>query len=189
MEHKNLNKVFVPFIELLKSHHLITLPWMRTPYFYFAGGCIRDTFGNSNINDFDLYVTQESDLDNLITILKELGFVEFYRTEFSAKYRFLNSYVDISLINFYTPEDLFKTYEYTINCVALDSDYNLYYHKNFLSDLEKRTLVRVEHENEWFNSDEGILSLSYREMKFLNRGYTIDDSKIDKLDMKKINIK
>ena len=55
----------VPFVELLKQN--------GAPYFYFAGGCLRDILLGKKPNDYDMFTTSSEDAEKLIDVLKSLS--------------------------------------------------------------------------------------------------------------------
>ena len=171
----NKNRIqqnLLPFIELLKQND--------APYFYFSGGCLRDILLGKKPNDYDMFTTSLEDVDKLVDILKTLNFQEMYSTEHSVKLFLLNIQVDISKEFFTEPLDTKrnKGYDFTINCIAFDSDYNLYYHKNFFKHLSDLSLVRV-------NTSPPLLEMRY--IKFLSNNFYSDYtplSKIEDMDIK-----
>tara|TARA_R100000742_G_C4233030_1_gene54220 strand:+ start:77 stop:667 length:591 start_codon:yes stop_codon:yes gene_type:complete len=153
-----------PFIELLKQYD--------APYFYFAGGCLRNTLLGKAPNDYDIFTTSLEDAHKLIVILKDLHFQEIYRTENSVKLFLLNSKVDISLEFFTQPANRFDHFDFTINCIAFDSNYKLYYQKNFFEHLSDLSLVKL-------NTKPPLLELRY--IKFLDDGFYSDFKPSDKI--------
>jgi len=166
----NKNRILqnlVPFVELLKNND--------APYFYFGGGCLRDILHGKKPNDYDIFTTSLEDANKLIDILEDLHFQESYRTENSVKLFLLNSQVDVSTEFFTQPLDKNrdKGYDFTINCIAMDSDYKLYYHKNFFKHLSDLSLVRV-------NTSPPLLEMRYT--KFLSDNYYADYTPLSKIE-------
>ena len=165
MHKKRITQHLIPFIELLNSKD--------SPYFYFAGGCLRDILLGRRINDYDIFTTSEDDANKLMDILLSLGFQQLYKTEHSTKFSFLNSMVEVSTEFFVEPDRLFEFYDFTINCIAMDSDYKLYYHKNFFEHLSDLSLVRV-------NTSPPLLEMRYT--KFLSDNYYADYTPLSKIE-------
>ena len=166
----NKNRILqnlAPFVELLKTKD--------APYFYFGGGCLRDILHGKKPNDYDIFTTSLEDANKLINVLEDLHFQEIYRTENSVKLFLLNSQVDVSTEFFTQPLDKNrdKGYDFTINCIAMDSDYKLYYHENFFEHLSDLSLVRV-------NTSPPLLELRY--IKFLSDNYYADYTPLDKIE-------
>ena len=169
----NKNRILqnlVPFVELLKHNN--------APYFYFGSGCLRDILHGKKPNDYDIFTTSLEDANKLIDILEDLHFQESYRTENSVKLFLLNSKVDISLEFFTQPANRFDHFDFTINCIAFDSNYKLYYQKNFFEHLSDLSLVKL-------NTKPPLLELRY--VKFLSDGFYGDFTPIEKIE--DLNIK
>ncbi len=167
MNKNRIQQNLLPFIELLKQYD--------APYFYFSGGCLRDILLGKKPNDYDIFTTSLEDAHKLIVILKDLHFQEIYSTEHSVKLFLLNTQVDISKEFFTEPLDVNrdKGYDFTINCIAFDSDYKLYYHKNFFKHLSDLSLVRV-------NTSPPLLEMRYT--KFLSDNYYADYTPLSKIE-------
>lgn len=170
MHKKRITQHLLPFIELLNSKD--------SPYFYFAGGCLRDILLGRRINDYDIFTTSEDDANKLMDILLSLGFQQLYKTKHSTKFSFLNSMVEVSTEFFVEPDKLFEFYDFTINCIALDNHYRLFYHKTSLEHLSDLSLVRI-------NTGPPLLELRY--VKFLSDGFYGDFTPIEKIE--DLNIK
>jgi len=162
---KRITQHLIPFIELLNSKD--------SPYFYFAGGCLRDVLLGRRINDYDIFTTSKDDADKLMDILISLGFQQLYKTKHSTKFSFLNSMVEVSTEFFVEPDMLFEFYDFTINCIALDNQYRLFYHKSSLEHLSDLSLVRI-------NTGPPLLELRY--VKFLSDGFYGDFTPIEKIE-------
>ena len=165
MHKKRITQHLIPFIELLNSKD--------SPYFYFAGGCLRDILLGRRINDYDIFTTSEDDANKLMDILLSLGFQQLYKTEHSTKFSFLNSMVEVSTEFFVEPDKLFEFYDFTINCIALDNHYRLLYHKTSLEHLSDLSLVRI-------NTGPPLLELRY--VKFLSDGFYGDFTPVEKIE-------
>ena len=170
MNKNRIQQNLLPFIELLKQN--------GAPYFYFAGGCLRDILLGKKPNDYDMFTTSSEDAEKLIEVLKSLNFQEIYSTEHSVKLFLLNTQVDVSKEFFTKPVDRFEHYDITINCIGLDSDYNLCYHKTFFEHLSDLSLVRI-------NTSPPLLGMRYR--KFLDDGFYADYTPLSKIE--DLNIK
>ena len=53
MDKNRIQQNLLPFIELLKQN--------GAPYFYFAGGCLRDILLGKKPNDYDMFTTSSED--------------------------------------------------------------------------------------------------------------------------------
>ena len=86
--------------------------------------------------------------------------------------------MDVSKEFFTKPVDRFEHYDFTINCIGLDSDYNLCYHKTFFEHLSDLSLIRI-------NTSPPLLGMRYR--KFLDDGFYADYTPLSKIE--DLNIK
>jgi hypothetical protein len=178
---------------LLKKHlgsDIVTL--LKTSRAVLAGGAITSIFSGKEINDFDIYFRSYEDLIIFIknvynkeNLLEEDEWCDQYFSLICVNHTnrsilFTKDNVKLQAIHFSfyeQPEDIFKSFDFTINMAAYDfKDDKFIFHEDFFKDLAQRRLT--------FNpkTDYPIIS-SLRVSKYLDRGY-----KISKKEMFKISL-
>jgi hypothetical protein len=143
---------------------------------FIAGGAVRDYLTDSEINDIDLFVTDQGVLDNLIAFFKEKGKL-INENKILANYKYKDKWFQIIKNRFFeSPRQLIDSFDFTI-CQAV------VYVEN-ISVNEGETKDQMEFEfNETFFQDSLAkhlrtatinfpLSTLERMQKYIKKGYT-----------------
>lgn len=139
---------------------------------FIAGGAITSLFCNRDINDIDIYFRDESSLLSLVEEFWDDNLYIVSHTKKATQYNFsyMKNDIPIQLIHFKyfnSPEDIFKTFDYTVcmGCFDFNTE-EFVLHDDFLKHNSQRLLK--------FNSDTAypIVSL-LRVQKYEKRGYVI----------------
>ncbi len=139
---------------------------------FIAGGAITSLFCNRDINDIDIYFRDESSLLSLVEEFWDDNLYIVSHTKKATQYNFsyMKNDIPIQLIHFKyfnSPEDIFKTFDYTVcmGCFDFNTE-EFVLHDDFLKHNSQRLLK--------FNSDTEypIVSL-LRVQKYEKRGYVI----------------
>lgn len=150
--------------------------------FYIAGGAITSIFTNKDINDLDIYPKSVEALYKLIEYCDNNTRVESCtdKSVFSVMFENGNEVClnIICLDTYKSPDDIFKTFDFSIVKGAFDMDSEEFYlHEEFLLDLSKRNL-RCD-----TNTSFPLMSI-LRINKYLDRGYNISKNEIAKMLLK-----
>lgn len=146
---------------------------------FIAGGAITSVFCHTDIHDFDIYFRSKKDM-----------FMFFYETagriiiKYVSSHAITFSYTDGDDDNLYqaicmkyynSPEEIFDTYDFTINMGAYSfEDDKIYLHDNFLlHNLQKQLHVNTNTLH--------ILATIRRILKYQQRGYTISSTEMMKV--------
>lgn len=155
-----------------------------------AGGCIRNVFTKSDVNDFDVYFRNADDFYNCAIELYESNYYNSGYTDkaltFSVKsVGIKNSNITIQLIsfNFYNDvKDIFDDFDFTICMGAYDfKDEKFVLHKDFLKHNSQRIL--------FFNEKTRFPIISgLRVQKYESYGYEISKSQMIKIFLSICNL-
>lgn len=155
-----------------------------------AGGCIRNVFTKSDVNDFDVYFRNADDFYNCAIELYESNYYNSGYTDkaitFSVKsIGVKNSNITIQLIsfNFYNDvKDIFDNFDFTICMGAYDfKDDKFVLHKDFLKHNSQRIL--------FFNEKTRFPIISgLRVQKYKSYGYEISKSQMIKIFLSICNL-
>lgn len=152
-----------------------------------AGGALTSLFSNQPINDIDVYFKTPEDFEETVAaIYGQSSALEDVLDDYEVKVNHVSSravlckcdYQDIQLIahRFYDdPEDIFTTFDFTINMAVYDiQTATLYQHPDFMKHLAQRYLH--------VNPDTSYPLISVlRTNKYKERGYTISKSQMLRL--------
>lgn len=140
-----------------------------------AGGAIADIIMDKPINDIDIYF--ESKRDRLIAVERftKLGCTYVKKLRLGGKFLLKKQEFDLLHLGI-TPEETIGNFDYTICCVAFDSEGELHCHPKFWEDIEERRLVYTGN-----NTTHKNCNKAKRLVKYLNKGFSIDDRNIHKL--------
>ena len=138
-----------------------------------AGGAIISLLCDKDVEDYDFYLLPDSSIKVSPVINPDYTFYTKHHTKnadaliFNHKNKFLKS-IKVQVVNCIrpeNPEELFKTFDFTVCCVAYDGT-NFYTHDSFFFDLNSRTL-------KFANKDyETNPILQYKRMiKYMKKGF------------------
>lgn len=184
------NNFFCKIYEEMK-HQNGRKPPLNNTKMFFGGGCLRDTLIGKPFNDIDVFFEskdyyQQVKSDYLRTILP--GFLGWdFTSNYAVTYTFkvLNTMVKVQFI---TPNvglcgtinQIYKTFDFTINTFFLDGDSVLHFSNDAMGHLLRRELILV-------NNNTDYSKLLKRTSKFLKEGYSISDKELKKLTNRDMN--
>lgn len=147
---------------------------------YLAGGALTSIFSNNPINDLDLYFTDQETLGSFIDDSNGNAIAVTDKAISLNIKDGKSGYFAVQCIYFKyfeKAEDIFDTFDYTINMAAYDfSKKEFVFHQDFMKDLASKRLV--------FNNKTAFPFVSgVRVNKYLQRGYTISKSEHRKVLM------
>jgi hypothetical protein len=139
-----------------------------------AGGAVRAVLSNEKINDFDLYSSNPSDLENKVagsTIGKKIvedksKSISFYRTDASI---YENKLLQVIKVAYDDPIKTIESFDFRVCQAAYDGEY-LYFHHMFFVDLAAKQLIYVE---DSIHNQYSPISPFFRVMKYIKKGYSI----------------
>jgi len=148
-----------------------------------AGGALTSLFTNKEINDWDIYFKNKEGVSKFI-----LGLFDKHKTnslsweDIRPVHATTKAYLcqnskgeDIQLILyklFETPQDIFKSFDFTVNMVAYDFEKEEFiFHKDFWKHASQRFLSFNE------NTDYPLVS-ALRVKKYTDKGYTISKAQM-----------
>ena len=141
-----------------------------SPGVVLAGGALRmlvDPY-NEEICDYDLFVTDQSVLDNLLTDIQAMGYSKVFECPKRELFTFVQEdEYKVQVINkrpYWDCQDIISSFDITAACAAWDGE-NFYKHERFVFDvLNKRTNLNVvEYPN----------ATMKRIVKYALKGYTL----------------
>jgi tRNA nucleotidyltransferase/poly(A) polymerase len=142
-------------------------------YSWVAGGVVRDFLRQDDSKDVDFYFKSEKDKESASEFLKKSGYNLTH--SWSHHYTFQKDGLTLDVSHRENnPSDCISKFDYTISACAVDSDFNLYFHDDFLKDLERDKLVRIS------QTDRIIITNIKMLNRFLKKGYTIDNENLIK---------
>ena len=145
---------------------------------YIAGGAITSICSNQPVNDIDIYLPNKEALFEVIETFNDNSVWCCFVSEKSLTYTTSEATYQLIYIDYYEKaEDIFSSFDYTINMGACDVyEESMTYHDNFWMHMSQRYLH--------FNPDTlyPIISL-LRLYKYSERGYTYTKSTVVKLAM------
>lgn len=149
-------------VELLKKYKVIV-----------AGGTITSLLSNKDINDIDVYFRNEESIIDFVSEIWGDSHWVVSHTKKATQFAFAvkdRDAIDLQLIHFEyfnSPEEIFKTFDYTVCMGAFDFEKEEFVlHEDFLKHNSQRLLK--------FNSDTAFPIVSMlRVQKYENKGYKI----------------
>jgi hypothetical protein len=160
---EQIAKRFTPLLKNFNGHCWI------------AGGAIVSMIIGKPINDTDMYF--ESKRDRLIAAERfaNLGSTYVKKLRLGGKFSLKEQEFDLLHLG-KTPEETINNFDYTICCVAFDNKGELYCHPSFWEDIKERKLVYTGN-----NTTHKNCNKAKRLVKYLSKGFSIDDRNIHKL--------
>ena len=146
---------------------------------WLGGGCLRDFFSGeplNEINDIDIYVTNETDLARLIEFFSDRGGVITFETDTIIEIPYRNFIFELHKFYYPSPEIMVTTTDTTISSAFIDIYGTFVSHEDFFIDLAARRIVFTY----LYHFD---LTLS-RVQKLIKKGFTMDNVQINKLGYK-----
>ena len=156
-------------IEYNKRSELVDGLAMDMPYFWIAGGFLRDFFTDDEVSDIDLFFSNEGSLETLFKIIKSCypnAIVTFQNDKvFKIVVEAKNRKIKLDLIKYYfaDPVQCIEAFDFTIAMLAVDITGNVYYDERAPFDIAKKRLV--------VNNIRYPISTLQRFYKFVKRGY------------------
>jgi len=145
---------------------------------YLCGGAITSIFSGAKVHDLDLYLSDITDLPELIALLVQFNFEQVFRSKnaitFKRKSGKSNKVWVIQVVTTFSgkPETIFESFDFTICTGAYSfSEAKFILGPRFLQDIAKRRLV-------YQGRSEYPICAMYRTKKFQQRGYFCPGSTI-----------
>jgi len=140
---------------------------------FLAGGALTSVFTGEKVNDYDLYFRSHKDFARAVQeAYEEYNHWCVSLTRRAITFKSHDTVYQFMFFRFFeTPEEIFKSFDFTCCMAALDAEEggDFHLHPRFLVDASQRKLV-FNHETDF------PIASAVRIMKYQERGYTITRS-------------
>ena len=162
---ENLNKVHFYLLKKFKS------------YCWISGGSIADVFEERAPRDIDIYFSSDQAKNNAIEVMKSEGakVIQVYPMGTKLKYRDVE--IDLTYAG-KTPQEVFKKFDYTIVCAAIDKNGEFYSHPKFFEHLGEKKLHYTG--NAPSKGAAHYTNKAKRYKKYLKKGFSMEEESLDK---------
>ena len=144
-------------------------------YCWLAGGMIADTFLKRPFSDIDVFFPTVVEQMEAFLILEEDGYTLVSEEEYHKKYRKGDLTYDIFYYNTNNPQDTIELFGYQHCMAAVDSKGQFFSHPEYFDRLKDMRVVPHNLDNYLKGHRRWPVSVPRRLLKFLNKGYTIDN--------------
>lgn len=161
--------------ENLKKLHFHLLAKFKS-YCWISGGAIIDVLEDRQPRDIDIYFPSEKAKNQAISKLKKEGGRVIQVYPIGTKMEIDGVEVDLTFAG-ETPEEVFDKYDYTIVCVAIDSNGKIFSYPDFFEHLSEKKLYYTGEAPS--KGAAHFTNKAKRIRKLLKKGFTIDEENLD----------